>query len=130
MLNTVMRADLRRMAENGAPQLFGRTSADPDILAEMAFRDSHNGMSRADYALREQMRARNDFESNAVADLGGDPPGVPTMSATPQRARWDRYREWRASEKLKLTELESRRAELLGPSRAFRCSSNVLPTTC
>jgi hypothetical protein len=69
---------------------------------------------RADMAERKRQWARTDFEASAVADLDGEPPGVPTLSATPMRDRWDRYLKWRVGEVEKLSELEARRAELLG----------------
>jgi hypothetical protein len=114
MLNTVMLRDLQCMNERGAGQLNGRATTDQDVLAEMAFRDSHRGMSRAEYAERQRQWARNDFEESATSDLDSEPPGVSIMSSTPQRARWDRYLKWRAAEAVKLSELEQKRAELLG----------------
>jgi hypothetical protein len=112
-MSGIMMADLARMARAATQQLPARGTHDPSVLADYEFLVK-NGINRADFAERERHRARDDFETSATFDLGGKPPGVATLTAMPKRSRWDRYVEWRASEKLKLTDLETTRAELLG----------------
>jgi hypothetical protein len=82
-------ADLLRMANNPDAQLAGRASTDPGVLAEVAFRDQHGGMSRADVATRKAQWERDSFEAGATAGIDGEPPGglVDALSGTPHHAR-------------------------------------------
>jgi len=98
-----MLRDLQRMNERGDGQLNGRATTDQDMLAEMAFRHSHGGMSRADYAERQRQWAADDAKAAVLAGYDGEPPStivssaIDALSATPQRARLARFMAWRDS---------------------------------
>jgi hypothetical protein len=116
----LMMNDLAQLARDGAPPLIGRPITEPSALERANFQLAHNMMTPEQWAESQRVRARNDFEARTVADLEDEPPAdilsdaVGLLSGSPQRQRLARFVAWRADERLKLTNLERKRDELLG----------------
>jgi hypothetical protein len=116
--------DLARMYENGPPQLGARVSYDPDVLAEVAFRDRH-GMTRAQWQERERIRARQDFETRAVANIEQELDAI-TATGVTARKRFEMFHACLVRERDKLAELESRRDGFQGLVAAPAVTQNKI----
>jgi hypothetical protein len=110
--NTILTRDLVRLAEQGATQLPGRVSHDPNLLEEAAFQERH-GMSRAAFAERQRLLAREAFELESTADIEGDPPLCEAPAGlTAKRTAYFRYHAWLRGEEQALATLENKRRDL------------------
>lgn len=108
-MNPILRNDLARMAANPPPQPAGRVSVDPQVISDADFHVKH-GMTREQYAEREQLWRRRDIEERATADLDKD---LAALSATSDNARrkFQTFHLLMGRERGKLSALQSRREQ-------------------
>ncbi len=110
--NILMLRDLGRMASEPVQQLAARVSHDPNLISEAEFQIQH-GMSKAAYAERQRIWARDAYEQEVTADLDGSPPLIDVPDGlTPKRQAWFRFSRWLSDEESTLAALEAKRAEL------------------
>ena len=113
--HSIFGRDLARLAQDGGDEtkLIGRPTTDPNSLAEANFM-LETGMTRVHYEEMQTTHRRLAFEERAVADLTGDPPAdiCRTKGLGPKRALFARFHEWRWQEAKKLSDLQTKKAEL------------------
>ena len=82
--------------------------------AELAFAETHEGMSRAEWEARNSAWAKQNREADAVRGLDGDPPDslCDVKGMSPARGKYANYFVWRQGERKGLRDLEAKKAEL------------------
>jgi hypothetical protein len=108
------------MLQVNSPIPPGLGSAHPGAITDFEFYQ-RNKMTRAEMAERNRQWERSNFETGATSDLDGDLPlggivsdVVGVLTGAPERQKLAGFVALRAAERIKLSDLETKKAELLG----------------